>query len=92
MADDTGKATYCISRSLSFEVSDKPGHFRTYYPKHNSRGERQQITILSVQPDGTKDTRVVAEGGAWETWYPSKDGQRAIFPECGEFFAIPLVD
>ena len=90
--DDTGKATYCISRSLSFEAPHKPGAFCTYYPKHGPDGQRQTTTILSVQPDGSKDMRPKDAAGAWETWTPSKDGNRAIFEEAGEFFAIPLVD
>jgi len=92
MPDDTGVATYCISRELSFEAPHQPGAFCTYYPKHGPDGQRQTATILSVQPDGRKDTRPKDAAGAWETWVPSKDGARAIFREAGEFFAFPLVD
>ena len=92
MPEDTGKATYCISMELSYEVEGEPGHYRTYYPKHGPNGERQTKTILSVQPNGDKDTRLVEQGGAWETWKKSKDGNRAIFPFAGEPFAFPLVD
>ena len=92
MADETGKASYCISRELSFEAPHQPGAFCTYYPKHGPDGQRQTATILSVQPDGSKATRKKADAGAWETWVPSADGNRAIFREAGEFFALPLVD
>ena len=74
MPDDTGKATYCISRTLSFEAPHKPGSFCTYYPKHGPTGERQTITILSIQPDGSKDIRLVAEAGVWEMWTPARTG------------------
>ena len=84
-------ADYCISRKLSFEVADKPGYFRTYYPRWKD-DDFQKETILSVQPNGDKGTRLVDEGGAWETWYPSKDGNRAIFDETAEPYAFPLVD
>lgn len=79
-------ATFCISRSQSFESAGRPGAFHTYYPKG------QTDTILSIQEDGKKDTRLVSEAGAWETWVPSKDGNRAIFDQTAEFYAIPLVD
>jgi hypothetical protein len=79
-------ATFCISRSESFEAPHKPGSFCTYYP----RGQKE--TILSIQPDGSKGVRFVNEAAAWETWTPSKDGNRAVFAECVEYYAIPLVD
>jgi hypothetical protein len=85
-------ATYCISRRLSFAAPDKPGCFCTYYPKNGPDGELQTKTILSVQPDGTKDIRRVDQAGAWETWTPSADGNRAIFMETAEVYAFPLVD
>lgn len=90
--EDTGKATYFISRALSYEVPDKPGYYRTYYPKFGPSGELQTKTILSVQPNGDKDTRLVTEGGAWETWKPNKAGNRALFEETTEPFAFPLDD
>jgi len=80
-------ATYCISRSGSFEIPTQPGQFSTYYPKG------QTDTILSIQPDGVLDTRPAANaGGAWETWTPSADGNRAVFLYTSECRAIPLVD
>jgi len=83
---DTGLATYCISRAGSVASSGRPGAFHTYYPKG------QTATILSVQPDGRKETRPLASAGAWETWVPSKDGNRAIFDQTAESYALPLVD
>jgi len=88
--DTTERATYYIRMSLSFEVPDKPGYYRTYYPKHKPNGELNTETILSIQPDGTKGTRLVEEGGAWETWKPSKDKNRSIFDEASESYMIPL--
>lgn len=84
------KATYYISMALSYEVPDKKGYYRTYYPKHKPNGELNTETILSIQPDGTKSTRLVAEGGAWETWKPNQSKTRALFPEASESYAIPL--
>jgi len=92
MADDTGKATFCISRARSFEAPGKPGAFHTYYPKHGPDGQPQTRTVLSIQPDGSKEMRPAEAAGAWETWVPSADGNRAVFIEAGESFAIPLVD
>ena len=86
MPDDTGTATYCISRTGSVASTGRPGAFHTYYPKG------QTETILSIQPDGRKETRPVTAAGAWETWVPSPDGNRAIFDQTAESYAIPLVD
>jgi len=78
--------TFCISRAASVPVAGKDDRFVTYYPKG------QTDTVLSIQPDGSRETRPLAEAGAWETWYPSKDGNRAIFAETAEVYAVPLVD
>lgn len=78
-------ATYCISKAGSFEVS--PGTFCTYYPKG------QTETILSIQADGTRETRPISSAGfPWETWRPSADGARAVFYDTAEVYAYPLVD
>jgi hypothetical protein len=90
MPDIIERATYFISMKLSFEVPDKKGYYRTYYPKFKPNGELNKETILSIQPDGSKATRLVAEGGAWETWKPNKAGNRSIFDETSESYAIPL--
>ena len=79
-------ATYCISRGQSVPFPGNEGSFYTYYPKG------QTETILSIQPDGSREPRPVSAAGAWEKWYPSADGNRAIFPEAGEVYALPLVD
>ena len=80
-------ATFCISWEHSFEAPGQTGNFSTYYPKG------QTETILSISPEGTLDTRpATAAGGAWETWRPSKDGNRAIFYATVEVYAFPLVD
>jgi len=90
MPDVTERATYYISMALSFEVPDKPGYYRTYYPKFKPNGDFNKETILSIQPNGEKATRLVEDGGAWETWRPSKDGFRSVFEETSEPYMIPL--
>lgn len=75
-------ATFCISKSQSFAVENG---FATYYPKG------QTETILSIQSDGKKETRLKAQAGAWETWRPSADDMRAVFYETAEVYAYPLV-
>jgi hypothetical protein len=80
-------ATFCISWEQSFEAPGQTGCFSTYYPKG------QTETILSISPTGERETRPAdAAGGAWETWQPSKDGNRAIFRHTTEVYAYPLVD
>jgi hypothetical protein len=90
ISEITERATYFISMKLSYEVPDKKGYYRTYYPKFKPNGELNKETILSIQPDGSKATRLVEEGGAWETWKPNKAGNRSIFDETTESYAIPL--
>ena len=90
MPEIVERATYYISMKLSYEVPDKPGYYRTYYPKFKPNGDLNTETILSIQPNGEKATRLVEEGGAWETWKPSKNKQRSIFDETSESFMLPL--
>ena len=46
---------------------------------------------MSVQKDGTVETRPVTEVGAWEKWR-EESGERAVFFETdGAYFAFPLV-
>ena len=82
---DTGKATYCIAWELSFPMPNRPGEYHTYYPNG------QTATVLSVREDGSMSPISVAAAGAFETWKPSADGNRAVFYETAEHYAIPLV-
>jgi Tol biopolymer transport system component len=80
-------ASFCISWEQSFEAPGQTGAFSTYYPKG------QTETILSISPTGERETRPADQAGnAWETWRPSKDGNRAIFHATVEVYAFPLVD
>lgn len=73
---------FAISRSDSFEVQD--GKFATFYPKG------QNLTVLSIQPDGSFETRLVSAIGAWETWV-EEPGDRAVFHDTAYHNAFALV-
>ena len=73
---------FAISRSDSFEVRE--GVWATFYPKG------QTLTILSIQPDGSFQTRPFDHAGAWETWV-EEPGDRAVFHDTEYHQAFPLV-
>lgn len=76
---------FSISRSRCIPHPGKPGYFTYEYPKGTD-------TVLSVQSDGTFQTRPGGTTGAWETFYLDEARGRAIFDETAESFAFPLVD
>lgn len=76
---------FSISRQRCLAHPSKPGYFTYTYPKGAD-------TVLSVQPDGTFQSRPAGTAGAWESFYLDEDRRRAIFDETAESFAYPLVD
>lgn len=76
-------ATAVLSRRDLVPIDN--GEFKCRYPSGSPD------TILSVQPDGSIQTRPFDQVGAWERI--RDDGTRAVFPYVdGTVYAIPLVD
>ena len=76
---------FSISRKRLIPVPGRAGYFTYQYPRGTD-------TVLSVQPDGSFQSRPAGTAGAWESFYLDEDRRRAIFDETAESFAYPLVD
>ena len=77
-------ATFSISRRYCLPHPSKPGYFTARHPTNAS-------TVLSVQPDGTIQTRPAGTAGGYEEF--RIEGNRAVFPDVnGLVFTIPLVE
>jgi hypothetical protein len=81
---DMFTATFAISRRHCMPHPSKPGYFTARYPIHAD-------TVLSVQPDGTIQTRPAGTHGSYEEF--RMEGNHAVFPDvAGVVFAILLVE
>ena len=76
---------FSISKKRLIPVPGRAGYFTYQYPRGTD-------TVLSVQPDGSFQSRPAGTAGAWESFYLDEDRRRAIFDETAESFAYPLVD
>ena len=77
-------ATFSISRRYCLPHPSKPGYFTARHPTNAN-------TVLSVQPDGTIQTRPAGTAGGYEEF--RIEGNRAVFPDVGGLvFTIPLVE
>lgn len=77
-------ATEAISRADLIPHPFIAHHYAVTYPPGSN-------TILSIQPDGSSETRPIDAIGPWETC--RIEGNRLVFPDvAGKRFALPLVD
>jgi hypothetical protein len=81
---DMLQATPMLSKALAIPVPGRPGVFTHPYP-------RSGPTVLSVQGDGSWQTRPAGTAGAWEVF--RIEGNRAVFFETdGCNFGLPIGD
>lgn len=78
-------ATEAISRADLIPHPFTANHYAVRYPSGSTK------TILSIQPDGSAETRPIDAIGPWETC--RIEGNRLVFPDvAGKKYALPLVD
>jgi hypothetical protein len=77
-------ATLCLRRSERTAHPAMPGYYTSPYPG-------QAPKVLSVQEDGSLQTRPAGTVGPFESW--REEGNRAVFDQVFGFtYALPLVD